>query len=208
MIDMINQVFDFNDYNLKKENTMLVIVDMVNGFLTQGALASPRCAEIIPQVRKLLILTLENQIPVLAFADSHRPDSPEFRSFPVHCLENTPESEIEDSLQALLDQVGNVRIIPKNSTNGFFAPDFQKYLWIHPELQNFIVCGVCTDICVMQFALTLQAWANQNQKKLNIFIPVNAVATYDAPGHDAESLQKVALEIMQQAGINLINFLR
>ncbi|MDE5884842.1 MAG: cysteine hydrolase [Oscillospiraceae bacterium] len=203
MIDMINQVFDFNNYNLKKENTVLVIVDMVNGFLTQGALASPRCANIIPQVRKLLILTLENQIPVLAFADSHRPDSPEFRSFPVHCLAHTPESELEVSLQKICES-GSFQKIEKNSTNGFFAPDFQKYLWIHPELQNFIVCGVCTDICVMQFALTLQAWANQNQKNLNIFIPVNAVATYDAPGHDAESLQKTALEIMQQAGIHLI----
>ena len=198
---------------LKKENTVFVIVDMINGFLTQGALASPRCAEIIPEVRELLRTALTNQLPVLAFADSHRPDSLEFRSFPVHCLEDTPESELEESLQEilnlskqseLLETSEDFLVIPKNSTNGFFAPDFQKYLWIHPELQNFIVCGVCTDICVMQFALTLQAWANQNQKNLNIFIPVNAVATYDAPGHDAESLQKVALEIMQQAGINLI----
>ncbi|MDE6731117.1 MAG: cysteine hydrolase [Oscillospiraceae bacterium] len=185
---------------LKKENTMLVIVDMINGFLTQGALASPRCADILPAVEELLHSAKENQIPCIAFADSHRPDSLEFQSFPVHCLKNTLESELAPSLQ----EIGGFQRIEKNSTNGFFAPDFQKYLWIHPELQNVIVCGVCTDICVMQFALTLKAWANQNQKNLNLFIPVNAVATYDAPGHDAESLQKTALEIMAQAGIHLI----
>ncbi|MDE7122285.1 MAG: cysteine hydrolase [Oscillospiraceae bacterium] len=185
---------------LKKETTMLVIVDMINGFLTQGALASERCADILPAVEELLHSAKENQIPCIAFADAHEPDSLEFQNFPVHCLKNTSESALAPSLE----KIGGFQRIEKNSTNGFFAPDFQAYFQEHPELENFVVCGVCTDICVMQFALTLKAWANQNQKNLTVFVPVHAVATYDAPGHDAESLQKTALEIMQQAGIHLI----
>lgn len=190
--------------NLEKDSTVLVVVDMIHGFLTQGALASPRCAEILPAVRGWLTSARDNQIPVLAFADCHKPDALEFRNFPVHCLEGTQEAELENSLLEILEQAGNYKIISKNSTNGFFAPGFQDYLREHPELQNWTVCGVCTDICVMQFALTLKGWANQNQKNLNIMIPVNAVATYDAPGHDGDALQASALTLLEQAGIDLI----
>ena len=34
--------------------TALVIVDMVNGFLTEGILSSPRSASVLPECEKLL----------------------------------------------------------------------------------------------------------------------------------------------------------
>ena len=49
-------------------------------------------------------------------------------------------------------------IIEKNSTNGFFAMDIADYAY----LDNFIVVGCCTDICVYQFVLALKTYFNQN----------------------------------------------
>ncbi len=179
--------------------TMLVIVDMVNGFLTEGVLSSPRAASVLPAVENLLLFAKNSGIPVIAFADCHEPDCIEFDSFPPHCIRGTSESEIAPSLQ----KIGGYRIIEKNSTNGFLVPAFQEIMQ-KPDVQRMVVCGVCTDICVMQFALTLKTFCNQNDRKMEVVIPVNTVETYDAPGHNAELLQAAALQIMQQAGITLV----
>ncbi len=179
--------------------TGLVIVDMVNGFLTEGILSSPRSASVLPEVENLLKMANAYKMPVVAFADCHEPDCIEFQSFPPHCIRGTSESEIAESLQ----NIGGYLKIEKNSTNGFLTPEFQEFLTNHPELDNMIVCGVCTDICVMQFALTLKTFCNQSERNLNIILPVNAVETYDAPNHNADLCGMMALQFMAQAGITL-----
>ena len=39
---------------LEPDKTVLVIVDMINGFVNEGALASPRIKNIIPEVSELV----------------------------------------------------------------------------------------------------------------------------------------------------------
>jgi len=181
------------------QNTALVIVDMVNGFLTEGVLSSPRSASVLPECEKLLKFFKENNLPCVAFADCHEPDCIEFNSFPPHCIRNTSESEIAPKLQ----KIGGYLKIEKNSTNGFLTPEFQEFIRTNPEIQKIVVCGVCTDICVMQFCLTLKTYCNQENRNLEVLLPVNAVETYDSPDHDADSMQNAALAIMAQAGIKL-----
>lgn len=181
--------------------TGLVIVDMINGFLTEGILSSQRALSVLPAVEKLLTFANTNQLPCVAFADCHEPDCIEFNSFPPHCIKGTSESEIAPSLC----EIGGFQKIEKNSTNGFLTPEFQNFFHQHSELEQIILCGVCTDICVMQFALTLKTFCNQNNRHLEIIIPVNAVETYDAPNHCADVMQTVALQMMTQAGIKLIS---
>ncbi len=181
--------------------TALVIVDMVNGFLTEGVLASPRSASVLPAVEALLRFAKENKIPTAAFADCHEPDAIEFAAFPPHCIKGTSEAEIAPSLC----EIGGFARIEKNSTNGFLTDGFQAFLAAHPECERFVVCGVCTDICVMQFALSLKTHGNQNNRKLEVLVPVNTVETYDAPGHSGDLMQAMALQMMAQAGITLIS---
>ena len=71
-------------------------------------------------------------------------------------------------------------------------------------MTRIVVCGVCTDICVMQFCLTLKTLCNQADRPMEVMVPVNAVETYDAPGHNAELCGSVALQLMAQAGITLV----
>jgi len=179
--------------------TALVIVDMIGGFLTEGPLASPRSASVLPAVEQLLRFAHDHHIPAAAFADCHTQDSAEFAAFPPHCLAGTSESEIAPSLC----EIGGFVRIEKNSTNGFLTQGFQDFLNAHPECTQFVVCGVCTDICVLQFALSLRAYCNQTNRNMRIIVPVNTVETYDAPTHNGDLMQTMALQIMAQAGIEL-----
>ena len=128
---------------LNKSETVLVVVDMINGFVNEGSLSSPRIRNIVSDVSKLVSECREKDIDIIAFADCHKENSVEFENFPVHCLENTRESELIDEIKNNISTV-----IPKNSTNGFHVPEFQKFLAENRNIKNFIVCGDCTDICV------------------------------------------------------------
>lgn len=188
-----------NAATLQDGTTALVIVDMVNGFLTEGVLSSPRSASVLPECEKLLAFAKENILPTVAFADCHEPDCIEFQSFPPHCIRGTSESEIAPSLA----KIGGYLKIEKNSTNGAITPEFQIFLAKNTNIKRIIVCGVCTDICVMQFCLTLKTLFNQADRPMEVLVPVNAVETYDAPNHNAELCGTMALQLMQQAGITL-----
>ena len=190
--------------------TALVIVDMVNGFLTEGVLSNPRSASVLPECERLLTFAMGYGLPTVAFADCHEPDCIEFASFPPHCLRGTSESQIATSLRKIGGDLNPQRnwdnsyyLIEKNSTNGAITPEFQAWLAKNTGIRRIVVCGVCTDICVMQFCLTLKTLCNQANRPMEVIVPRNAVETYDAPGHEADYCNAAALMLMQQAGITV-----
>ena len=177
---------------------VVFVVDMINGFIKEGALAD---SGIQACLAPLVTLLEELKLPAVFIRDAHDPQAREFEAFPVHCLKGDTESEIVSELQKYAD-----RIVEKNSTNAFLAPEFQKLL---PELEmyeDWIVTGCCTDICVMQFALCLQGWLNQNNLKgRRVIVPVSCVDTYEAPGHNAKSYNEAAFSLMELAGIHVVS---
>lgn len=185
---------------LHADRTALVVVDVINGFAKEGALASSRVAEIVPHVRELMKKSSAQGIVTVAFADCHTSNATEFESFPPHCLENSPESQLVDELQNL-----EYILIEKNSTNGFHVPKFKSFLEGNPQLDTFIVCGDCTDICVLNFCLTLKTYYHQLNKPCKVFVPTDCVETYDAPSHSADLMNLVSLKLMENAGIKVIS---
>lgn len=177
---------------------VVFVVDMINGFIKEGALADPGIQACLAP---LVTLLEELKLPAVFIRDAHDPQAREFEAFPVHCLRGDTESEIVSELQKYADC-----IVEKNSTNAFLAPEFQKLL---PELEmyeDWIVTGCCTDICVMQFALCLQGWLNQNNLKgRRVIVPVSCVDTYEAPGHNAKSYNESAFSLMELAGIHVVS---
>ncbi|MBP5426616.1 MAG: cysteine hydrolase [Clostridiales bacterium] len=186
-----------NVENLSKSDTVLVVVDMVNGFVKRGNLASSRIKSIVDPIRKVKDKCDALGIRVLAFADCHTENSEELRMFPKHCMKGTEEEEIISELD-----ISNV--IKKNSTNGFLEEEFLKWLSDNENVCNFIVVGCCTDICVKDFAITLKLWFNKNNKKSRVIVPVDAVETYDAPWHDAFVKNVIALDMMIDSGIEVV----
>lgn len=200
IFEMLTMLPKLRFSDLPKEQTALVIIDMINGFARAGALKSPKVEELIPEIVTLSKMCSELQIAKLAFADCHTDVSPEFEAYPVHCLVGTVEAEIVDEIK----EIGGYTFIPKNSTNGFLEAEFQKWLLKNQQLNTFIVTGDCTDICVQQFAITLKTWFNMQNKKGRVIVPVNAVDTYDFELHNSDLVNVMALYNMIINGIEVI----
>ena len=191
--------------NLKSENisninlskTILFIVDMNNGFAKSGSLYSQRVENLIDPIASFANFIGNNNCTIIAFTDTHNPDSIEFKNYPKHCLIDDIESDIIDELKS----INGLTIVPKNSTNGFFALENFDY----SSFENIIIVGDCTDICIYQFATTLKAYFNHLNIDKNIIVPVDLVDTYDIPNiHSANLMNLVFLNSMIQNGINVV----
>lgn len=174
------------------KNFVCVVVDMVSGFVKQGAMADPAIMDITPAIIRILQKTEKEQR--IFFADTHEKNCIEFHSFPPHCIIETAESEIVEPLQPYV----TTEIICKNSTNGFHA---LKDMSVFAAADSVVITGCCTDICVLQFALTLKTWFNENNLQKDVIIPKDCVDTYHAPGHEREKFNDMAFTLMQNAGI-------
>lgn len=179
----------------------LVIVDVVNGFIREGAMADRQIEGIIPPIVSLMKKCCGRGIRTVAFADCHCDNCAEFLSFPPHCIENTSESEVADEIKS----VGGYTLIKKNSTNGFHEEEFMRFLADNPEISSFIVTGDCTDICVMQLCLALKTLFVGQNKYVNIIIPADCVETYDAPGHDSDFMNIAAYKLMKDSGVKFVS---
>ncbi|MBC7959706.1 MAG: cysteine hydrolase [Vallitaleaceae bacterium] len=200
LYDLLQNLEPLDLKDLPPQNSVLIIVDMINGFAREGALQSPRVDALIPGITELSLKCDEKGIKKIAFADCHTDASPEFEAYPAHCKMDTSESEIVSEIK----EVGGYTLIPKNSTNGFLEPVFQQWLIDHSKITNFIIVGDCTDICIQQFAITLKTWFNRKDKKVNVIVPVNLVDTYDFGLHDADLLHVVALYNMMGNGVKVV----
>ncbi|MGN1480856.1 isochorismatase family cysteine hydrolase [Porcipelethomonas sp.] len=184
---------------LNCNNTVFVMVDIINGFIRTGALHDKKIESIIPPVCNFLNYCNRNKITSIAFADSHSENSCEFSSFPEHCLTGSEESQIVKELT----KIGGFQVIEKNSTNGFHAPGFKEFLKENPDKSSYIVCGDCTDICVLNFCLCLKTYFNEINKESEIIVPLNMTETYHSTTHDKNYMNIASLEIMNINGIKL-----
>ncbi len=200
IFDMLVNLSILQLKDLQGKKTVFVIVDMINGFAREGALKSPRVEELIPKITELSRMCDELGISKLAFADCHTVASPEFDAYPAHCIMGSYEGEIVDEIK----EVGGYTLIPKNSTNGFFEEEFQKWFEQNNKIDTFIVTGDCIDICVQQFAITLKTWFNMQNKKARVIVPVDAVETYDFGTHNGDMMNAMALYNMMINGIEVV----
>lgn len=184
----------------KINNPVVFVVDMVNGFTKEGALSDIKIMDIVKAQKKLMdTLSCRN----VFVCDTHPPKTREFEAYPAHCMVGTSEAEVVDELKDYIKM-----IIHKNSTNTFMAPEFSEFL--KNDLDNYndiIITGCCTDLCILQFALSLQGYLNEhNMCKHRIIIPVDCVETYHIDQvHDAYFWNDVSLKNMAANGITIVS---
>ena len=184
--------------NLKK---LLIIVDMVNGFVKEGAMADSYIENIIPENVRLAKYFQEKEYGLAFIKDNHYEDCSEFKRYPKHCVIGTKEADLVDELKTFEKEA---LVYPKNSTSTIFAPNFLNDIEKMKALREVIITGCCTDICVMNLAIPLQNYFDQLDKEIKIIVPTNAVETYNAPYHNREKWNKEAFNFMNQAGIQLV----
>ncbi len=153
--------------------SMVLVVDMVRGFLEEGypLYCGAPARRIIPNVQGLLEKELALGSTVFFLCDHHTPDDPEFKMFPPHCIADTAEAELIPELAQYRGEV-----IPKRRFSAFFDTPLEGRLSkIKPD--KLIVCGVCTDICV------LHTVSDARNRDYQVEVPVDCVASFNEKAH-------------------------
>ena len=69
---------------------------------------------------------------------------------------------------------------------------------------DLVGVGCCTDICILNFLIPLKNYFNQINKDVEVLVVKDATETYDAPNHDRDYYNKLAYELMAQAGVVVV----
>ena len=132
---------------------ILVVVDMQNDFI-DGALGTGEALAIVPEVRKK-IAGFEGK--VIFTRDTHDEgymDTQEGRNLPVpHCIKDTHGWQIRDELEELRD----TEPLDKPSFGSLELPERIEALSDGEEIEEIVLIGLCTDICVISNAMIIKA---------------------------------------------------
>ena len=192
----------------------VVVVDLLEGFCRQGALASPLIEALIePTVQ---FLKQAHSLGVTRFffpSDSHQPDSSEFLAFPPHCLEGSEESKLVNELRDL-EFSHLFERIDKKSVSSLIGTNLVDRLK-SDELKTIICIGDCTDLCLYHLAAGLRFLANNDNLNWQVVVPQNLVATYDlsletaerigALPHPAGLMEKIFLYHLELNGVRVVS---
>lgn len=132
------------------KRTALLVIDMQNDFLLPDApVGVPAGLAFVPRIRELASACRAAGFPVVFTQEMHRADGSDFgielEFEPPHCLEGTRGMELVEGLEP---EPGDVLIRGKRRYDAFLGTDLDLALRTR-GVENLLVCGVCTDICVI-----------------------------------------------------------
>lgn len=189
--------------NLNETKRLLVVIDLVNGFVREGAMADKHIEHIIPESERLVNKFLEEGYEVVYVKEGHDENATEFKKFPKHCVVGTSEAEMVEELVKYQDEV---LVFIKNSTSAMAAEyGLPAMLNAMENLEEVVIIGCCTDICVLNCAIPMQNYFDEFNREVTIVVPKNAVETYDAPNHSRDEYNEIAFKLLAQAGVKVVN---
>lgn len=198
-IDQLDTFKTISIQDYPKDQTMIVMIDMINGFCKFGPLSSPFVNNMVPFMSRFIDEAIAAGIPIVSYRDAHPDDAAEFKQYPPHCVADTEESYLVDELKRpeLID-------VPKNSTNGFLAKN-PLDLVPSQDIKHIFVIGCVTDICVRDFTTTMNKYLEETNKKCQVYIIENLVDTFHIEGvHDRQAEHVLALYQLKNSGIELV----
>ena len=218
------------DLRTNRQGFGLIIVDEVNGFATVGAgnlapqTPNEQVSVMVSETNRLAHSFIEQGMPVLAFLDTHESGKPE-PPYPPHCERGTGEEELVPELK-WIEKEPLATLVRKDCINGFigsFQPDGSNSIidWVKENrVKNVLVVGICTDICVMDFVLTMLSARNHGMLQgLNeVVVYDKGCSTYDLPrdvvkeiglppstSHPQDLTHYMGLYFMASRGAQLVN---
>lgn len=153
--------------SLDPNDTVFVDVDTQVDFVEpDGALYVPGAERLKPAFARLLEAARRHRRPVVASADAHAPDDPEFGTFPPHCLAGTPgQKRVQETEPARARVIGidgaevggegDTIVLEKVKFDLFTNPAAASVL-AESGAKTAIVFGVALDYCVRAAALGLR----------------------------------------------------
>ena len=190
--------------DLKVYEGMLIVVDMVNGFVEEGVLHDKNIKRIIPRQIELIKEAHDKGYIVVFVKDTHDEDAVEFRRFgnTKHCVRGTKEAEVVDELKPF-EKMDDTISIEKNSTSFMEAPDFREVVGKAVNVKQVELVGCCTDICDFNGIMDLANYFDQWNREVDITVHEDAIATYseDIRGEYVDATKL----LMKQQGIKLVS---
>ena len=152
----------------------LLVIDMIVGFLDpeKPLYVGHEAARIVSRVEELIIREKDKGSNVVFVADNHDPDDLEFQMFPKHCVRGTDETDVIHQLAPYVEEV-----LQKRRYSAFFDTDLEQRLGMLGT-DELILCGVCTDICVMHTA------ADARNRDITVEVISDAVASFNQSAHN------------------------
>ncbi len=186
---------------LRNTSRLLIIVDVINGFLTTGVLHDKYINRITPHIIKLLKNEFINEDDLVIFGnDAHTENAVEFKRFgnTKHAVKDTYEAEVVDSLKPFVE---GAWVINKNSTSLYVTDEFRDALGEMDSLKEVVIVGDCTDMCVMDLALPLMKHFEERDREVRIVAPTDHTETFENEDHERDEWNYIARRVMNQAGI-------
>lgn len=143
-----------NLHKIKKEDCALIIIDMQNDFIAEGApIECVGARDIVPNIQKAKAWAKENDIPVFYTQEMHRFQKVDYgleleRNEPQHCLEGTEGVEIINELKPEDDDY----VIIKRRYSGYYLTDLEVLMKAF-DRDALILTGAATNVCVYATAL-------------------------------------------------------
>lgn len=170
----------------------LIIVDMQNDFI-DGSLSNKSAQDIIPAI--LEELRTGGYEHIVFTRDTHTKNylnTPEGKRLPVeHCIMGTEGWELNQEI--LEDACFGCDSISFFDKPTFGSLGLLSHIQSQGDFDEVVVCGTCTDICVVSNVLILKTM----KPDLNITVLGNACAGLTPEKHQA------ALEVMKSCQINV-----
>lgn len=186
--------------------TVFFDIDTQNDFIMpNGNLYVPGAVNLIPNFQKLTEIALKHGIKVVASADAHMRDDPEFEIFPPHCIkgepgwEKIPETMFDDiyhmknELEITNGGSDAQQIVLEKTEFSMFANPNVDSLLVGLDLERAIVYGVATDYCVKAAAIGLV------QRGYETYVVEDAIAAV------TPETNTMAMAEMAEAGVKFIN---
>ena len=133
-----------------KEGNALVVIDMLNDFVREGApLEVPAARAIVPAIRRRIAKARRGGELVVYVCDSHRKDDPEFArmGWPPHAVAGTPGAGV---VTALSPEPGDA-VVEKRTYSGFHRTALDAVLRRN-GVRRVELAGCVTNICVLYTA--------------------------------------------------------
>jgi nicotinamidase/pyrazinamidase len=131
--------------------------------LPGGKLYVPGAEKLLPNIRRLTDAARQNKVFLVSHGCFHRPDDPEFKTFPPHCVKGTAGAElVPEALTANVVRVPNEAaaqlpedlsryqqiLLEKQTLNIFESRHADALVQRLGDRAEFVVFGVVTEYCV------------------------------------------------------------
>jgi len=154
--------------------TAIIVIDMLKDFV-YGALKCDRALRIIPNIKNLINVAREKNIPIIYGNDAHLPEiDKEFDLWGSHAVKGTEGAEVIDELKPDKKDY----IIGKRRYSVFFQTDLDLLLR-ELKVDTVILTGLHTNVCVRHTA------ADAFFRGYNIIIPEDCVEAFTKEDHES-----------------------